>query len=113
MSDGDAQLWRRIGAGTFRWNVASRQAPLSLGSTRAPTTFGKVVGFEERLQQLARRPTQTWAIVIRVRNHASGAIETTFAFGQSGTVLGFNRIARALRVITVRLFGLSGLQSLR
>ena len=71
---------------------------------------GRLLDLKSAYKQLAKRSTQSWATVIGVRNPSSGAIEffsqTTLAFGQSGAVLGFNRIAKALRVCAVRQFGL-------
>jgi hypothetical protein len=71
---------------------------------------GRLLDLKSAYKQLARRSTQSWATVIGVKNPTSGLVEffsqSTLAFGQSGAVLGFNRMAKALRIVAVRLFGL-------
>lgn len=83
---------------------------IRIGGQKKVKVKGRLLDLSHAFKQLTSKASQRWASVIGVWNPDRRAVEffiqNTLAFGQSGAVLGFNRVARAIRIIANRLFSL-------
>ena len=103
-------------SGRCRFELPSGEvldAPLhaSWSGRRAKTMMGRLLDLKNAYKQLMCHWENRWAAVVAVwspgKQEYELYLQTSLAFGQIGAVYGFNAFAKALRLLAVRLLGLS------
>lgn len=78
------------------------------GCSTAGDLKGRCMDLKAAYKQLARNPNHGWASIIAVLNPTTGGVcffeSVALPFGASSAVISFNRTARALRDILIKLF---------
>ena len=76
----------------------------------ASDLFGRCLDLKHAYKQLGRNPADNWSSVLAVANPHDGSVyffeAVALPFGAVSSVLAFNRVARALRMVMSRLFKL-------
>ena len=79
-------------------------------STKSRDLVGRCLDLKHAYKQLVRNPCDAWASILAVANPEDNNVyyfeAIALPFGSVSSVIGFNRAARALRMILTRLFKL-------
>ena len=102
----DAHRWRIPGEG----GVSSGSIAAEWRTTKSRDLVGRCLDLKHAYKQLVRNPCDAWASILAVANPEDNNVyyfeAIALPFGSVSSVIGFNRAARALRMILTRLFKL-------
>ena len=102
----DEHRWRIPGED----GVSSGSIAAEWRSTKSRDLVGRCLDLKHAYKQLVRNPCDAWASILAVANPEDNNVyyfeAIALPFGSVSSVIGFNRAARALRMILTRLFKL-------